>query len=134
MSEELFDAFTALSGSGPAYVQYFFYVKRMSQSNCIRFILKMCAILDALADGALKEGIGKELALKIAAQTMYGTSAMILNDFKHIYQLRDDVCSPGGTTISGLIELDRTQFRYALIKCIEASTRRAKELSNLDGA
>jgi pyrroline-5-carboxylate reductase len=92
----------------------------------------MCAILDALADGALKEGIGKELALKIAAQTMYGTSAMILNDFKHIYQLRDDVCSPGGTTISGLIELDKTQFRYALIKCIEASTRRAKELSNLN--
>lgn len=92
----------------------------------------MCLILDALADGAVKMGMGRQMALRLASQTMLGTARMIvgeLNDGRHIMKVKEEVSSPGGTSIHGIAELEHYNVRYGLIKCIESATNRAKELN-----
>jgi pyrroline-5-carboxylate reductase len=90
----------------------------------------MYVILDALADGALKMGMNKTLAMRLATRTMHGAAAMVQAEKeKHIYQMKDEVCSPAGTTISGITELEKHRFRYALMKCVEKATLKAKEMS-----
>lgn len=105
--EHLMDAVTGLSGSGPAYVYTF---------------------IESLADGALKQGIPKAQALELAAKTVLGSAKMVIESELHPSVLRDQVTSPGGTTITGLAELEAQGFRNATLKAVEAATKRSKEL------
>jgi pyrroline-5-carboxylate reductase len=105
--ERLIDAVTGLSGSGPAYVYL---------------------VIEALADGGLRMGLPRADALRLAAQTVLGAAAMVLETGEHPAVLKDMVTSPGGTTIAGLAELERQGLRFALIDAVTAATRRATEL------
>lgn len=98
--EKLMDAVTAISGSGPAYV---------------------CLFIEALADAAVKFGMPRKQAYTYAAQTLKGTATMILEKGIHPAQLKDDVCSPSGTTIEGVQALEEAGFRAAVIKGAEAT-------------
>ncbi|XP_045181487.2 pyrroline-5-carboxylate reductase 1, mitochondrial-like [Mercenaria mercenaria] len=106
-SEKLLDAVTGLSGSGPAYA---------------------FTAIEALSDGGVKMGLPRDLAIKLAAQTLLGAAKMVLETGKHPGQLKDEVCSPGGTTIAAMHKLERGGFRATLIDAVEAATLRAKEL------
>lgn len=106
--EKMMDAVTGLSGSGPAYVYM---------------------IIDALADGGVKAGLPKDLALKLAAQTLLGSAMLYLKSDKHPAQLKDMVCSPAGTTIEGLSTLEDRAVRGALIDAVFNAANRSKELA-----
>ncbi|XP_070534786.1 pyrroline-5-carboxylate reductase 2-like [Ptychodera flava] len=106
--ESFIDAVTGLSGSGPAYA--------------------FCAI-DALADGGVKMGLPRQLSIKLAAQTLLGAAKMILETGKHPMDLKDDVCSPGGSTICAIHKLEEDGFRKCLIDAVEVATLKSKELS-----
>jgi len=110
-NEGLLDPVTGLSGSGPAYVSIF---------------------IEALADGGVKMGLPRDLAHKLAAQTVYGTAKMIIEGDAHPAQFKDKVSSPGGTTIEGVHRLEEGGFRSSTISAVEAATRRSKELSKGD--
>lgn len=105
--ERLMDAITGLSGSGPAYV----YV-----------------VIDALADGGVRVGLPRADAVLLAAQSVLGAAAMVLETGEHPAVLKDKVASPGGTCIAGLAEIERLGLRTALIEAVTAATRRATEL------
>ena len=105
--EKLVDAVTGVSGSGPAYV---------------------CLLIEGLAAGGVRVGLPVDMAYRIATQTFLGTAKMILETNKHPAQLRDEVTSPGGTTIAGLSVLEKKGIRGALIETVEAATNRAKEM------
>ena len=107
VKESLLDGVTGTSGSGPAYAYTF---------------------IEALADGALLQGIPREQALHLAAQSVYGAAAMILESGDHPAILRDRVTSPGGTTIAGLAALEEGAFRSDVINAVKASANRAREL------
>jgi pyrroline-5-carboxylate reductase len=109
--EGLLDPVTGLSGSGPAYVSIF---------------------IEALADGGVKMGLPRDMAHKLAAQTVYGTAKMIIEGDDHPAQFKDKVSSPGGTTIEGIHHLEKGGFRSSTISAVEAATRRSKELSKGD--
>jgi pyrroline-5-carboxylate reductase len=107
VEEKLMDAVTGLSGSGPAYV---------------------FMIIDALSDAGVKTGLPRQLALELAAQTVYGAAKMVLETKEHPVKLRDMVTSPGGTTIEGLHALEKGKLRATIINAVEAATERSKEL------
>jgi pyrroline-5-carboxylate reductase len=107
VEEKYLDAVTGLSGSGPAYVFLF---------------------IDALADGGVQVGLPREVALKLALQTVYGAAKMAIEGAKHLGELKDEVTSPGGTTIAGLYALEQKGFRGAVMDAIVSATRRSQEL------
>ncbi len=110
LNEELMDAVTGLSGSGPAY----------------GFL-----IIEALADAGVRMGLGREIALKLSAQTMLGAAKLCLESGKHPAELKDMVISPGGTTIAGLKALEEGKLRATVMAAVEAATLRSKELGNV---
>jgi pyrroline-5-carboxylate reductase len=106
--EKLLDAVTGLSGSGPAYVFLF---------------------IEALADGGVRAGLSRDVALKLAAQTVMGSAKMLLETGEHPGVLKDRVASPGGTTIAGLHALENGAFRGVVMDAVMAASNRSKELS-----
>lgn len=100
-----------------------------AMSICGCGIAYMYMMTDALSDGGVKMGLTRDMALKLSMQTMKGASELMLKQFgiKHPMQLKDEVCSPGGTTITGVHELERNGFRNSVICAVEASTNKAKQ-------
>ncbi len=107
MDEKLFDAGTAVSGCGPAYAFMF---------------------IEALADGGVACGLSRKNALTLAAQTLLGSAKLFLEGDTHPEQLKDDVCSPAGSTIQGVRALEKNNFRSALIEAVIAAYESTKKL------
>lgn len=110
VDEKLLSAVTGLSGSGPAYV----------------FVA-----IEALADGGVKAGLPRDIALQLAAQTVLGAAKMVLETGRHPGVLKDMCCSPAGTTITGVQELEKAGLRNAFIAAVDAAATRADELAKL---
>ena len=107
VAEPLLDAVTGLSGSGPAYVFEF---------------------IRALADGGVAEGLSRDAALRLAAQTVLGSARMVLESGEHPSVLKDRVTSPAGTTIRGLEVLADRAFAGAVTQAVRAGATRSREL------
>jgi pyrroline-5-carboxylate reductase len=107
VKEALLDGVTGLSGSGPAYGFLF---------------------IEALADGGVLMGLPREMALRLAAQTLSGAAEMILQTGEHPAVLRDRVASPGGTTIAGVEALELGGVRAGIIQAVRAAAERSSEM------
>ena len=110
VEEDLLDAVTGLSGSGPAYI----------------FL-----IIDALADAGVKVGLSRSDALLLASQTVLGSAKMMIENGEHPGRLKDMVTSPGGTSIAGLHTLEQGGVRTTLINAVEVATQRSKALGEI---
>ncbi|EDO47070.1 predicted protein [Nematostella vectensis] len=107
VDEDLMDVMTALTGGGPAYLYL---------------------AIEAMADGAVRAGLNREQAMKLAAKTASGAARMVLESGLHPGELKDQVCSAGGSTIAGIFALEESGFRGALMKAVAAASLRAKEV------
>lgn len=109
IEENLIDAGTAVSGSSPAYAFMF---------------------IEALADGGVREGLPRSLAMELAAQALLGAARMSLETGQHPGQLKDNVCSPGGSTIEAVAALERGGFRAALIDAVRVCKQKCDDMAN----
>ena len=105
--ERQLDAVAGLSGSGPAYVYL---------------------MIEAMADGGVKMGLSRELAIQLATHTVKGAASVLLHTNDHPGVLKDKVCSPRGTTISGVHALEQSGFRASVMGAVEAATLRSREM------
>lgn len=108
LDEKLMGQVTALTGSSPAYV----------------FVM-----IEAMADAAVRAGIKRDVAYRLAASTIIGSAAMLLQTGKHPGELKDAVCSPAGTTIEAIASLERNGFRSALIEAMKVCSEKAIEIA-----
>lgn len=108
--EELLDTVTGFAGGGPAYVY---------------------CIIDAIADGAVLGGMTRREALQMAAKTVIGAATMVEETKKHPGQLKDEVCSAGGSTINGIRVLEQEGLRGTIIEAVRSATARSRELGVL---
>ena len=106
--EKLLDAVTGLSGSGPAYAFVF---------------------IEAMADAAVSQGLPRDVALRLAAQTLVGAGKLVLEGKQHPGALKDSVCSPAGTTIAGIVAMEESGFRGSVMKGVIAAAKRSREIS-----
>ena len=111
VKENLMDAITGLSGSGPAFI----YI-----------------MIEALADGGVLAGISREMAVQLTAQTMLGSAKMVLETKNHPGLLKDMVTSPAGTSIRGIEVLEKHGIRGILIDAVKEAALRSKELNSID--
>lgn len=107
LEEKLMSEVTALTSSSPAYVFMF---------------------IEAMADAAVLSGIGRNLAYKLAAQAVLGSAKMVLETGKHPAELKDQVCSPAGTTIEAVAALEKNGFRHAVIEAMNKCTEKARSI------
>lgn len=107
LTENLMDAASAVSGCGPAFVYMF---------------------IEALADGGVAAGLPREKAQQYAAQTVLGAAELLLQSGRHPGELKDAVCSPAGSTIEGVLSLEKAGFRDATAAAVKASFERTKAL------
>ncbi len=112
LDEELMDAVTGLSGSGPAYV---------------------AIVIESLADGGVKMGLDRLTAMTLATQTVLGAAKLLLETGLHPGALKDMVSSPGGTSIAGIAALEEGGIRTTFIKAVERATQRSRELGQGPG-
>jgi pyrroline-5-carboxylate reductase len=110
VDEKHMDAVTGLSGSGPAFL----YI-----------------IIEALAEAGVNVGLPRDTATLLAAQTTFGAAKMVLETGSHPALLKDEVTTPGGCTVDGILELEEGGLRVTLIKAVKRATERARELANL---
>lgn len=110
VDEEHLDAVTGLSGSGPAYIYM---------------------VIEALCDGGVKMGLPREVAMKLATQTVFGAAKLVKETGQHPATLKDQVTTPGGTTISAVHELEERGLRAMLISAVVTATERSKALSSI---
>ncbi len=108
VDERHMDAVTGLSGSGPAFL----YI-----------------ILESLAEAGVNVGLPREIATQLAAQTAYGAARMVLETGSHPALLKDEVTTPAGCTVDGILELEEGGLRVTLIKAVKRATERARELA-----
>ena len=111
LPENMMDAVTGLSGSGPAYVYM---------------------IIEALTDGGVKQGLPRPQAFRLAAQTVFGAAKLVLETGRHPAILRDEVTTPGGTAIAAVADLEHHGLRTMLINAVATATKRSAELSRLN--
>ena len=109
LPERLFDGVVAVSGSSPAYVYM---------------------MIEAMADAAVREGIPRVHAYEMAAQSVLGSALMVLSTGTHPAALKDAVCSPGGTTIEAVEELERKGFRAAIMDAMKVCADKSREMSS----
>ncbi|MAG55315.1 MAG: pyrroline-5-carboxylate reductase [Planctomycetes bacterium] len=109
VAEHLMDAVTGLSGSGPAYVYM---------------------MIEALTDGGVKMGLPRDVAIRLAAQTIYGAALVVKETGLHPAILRDQVTTPGGTAIAAISDLEENGLRPMLISAVVTATLRSQDLSN----
>jgi pyrroline-5-carboxylate reductase len=107
VDERYMDAVTAVSGSGPGYLSI---------------------VVEALTYAGLKVGLPRDLALVCAAQAVLGTAKLVLETDKTAAQIRDMVTTPGGTTIEAIYEIEGSQVRQALVRAVEAATRKSETI------
>lgn len=107
LDESYFPLFGVIAGSAPAFAYMF---------------------IDSLARAGVKNGMNKKVALQIAAQTVLGSAKMILESDEHPWELIDQVCSPGGTTIEGICELQKSGFESAITKAVDAGVAKDKKI------
>jgi len=108
LPERLFDGVVAISGSSPAYVYM---------------------MIEAMADAGVKEGIPRANAYEMAAQSVLGSALMVLSSGTHPAALKDAVCSPGGTTIDAVEELERKGFRAAIMDAMQVCAEKSRSMS-----
>lgn len=108
-NEDMIDKCIAVNGSAPAYVFMF---------------------IEALADGAVKNGVPRKDAYELAAQTVLGSAKLVLDTGKHPAVLKDMVCSPAGTTIDAVCSLEACGFRNAVLNAVDACTKKAESMKN----
>ncbi|WP_181349336.1 pyrroline-5-carboxylate reductase [Thalassobacillus sp. CUG 92003] len=109
IKESLMDAIPAISGSSPAYVYMF---------------------IEAMSDAAVRQGIPRDKAYKLASQAVYGAAKMVLETGEHPGALKDAVCTPGGPTIEAVATLEESNFRSSVMKAMQACTDKSKQLSD----
>lgn len=109
LEEQLMEAATGLSASGPAFIY---------------------TVIEALAEGGVKAGLSRRIALEMAAQTTLGAAKMVLDLGQHPALLKDAVTTPAGCTIDGLLALEDGRLRMTLINAVLSSTARAQQLAN----
>ena len=108
LPERMFDGVIAISGSSPAYVYM---------------------MIEAMADGGVREGIPRAAAIELAAQSVMGSALMVLSGDTHPAALKDAVCSPGGTTIEAVAELEKRGFRAAVLDAMAACADKSRKMA-----